>query len=46
MYLDKAVMIPKRKGISFKSKGDTNYVIYEIGDQCKSLWADAVEKRT
>ena len=31
MYLDKAVMIPKRKGISFKSKGDTNYVIYEIG---------------
>ena len=31
MYLDKAVMIPKRKGISYKSKGDTNYVIYEIG---------------
>ena len=31
MYLDKAVMIPKRKGVSFKSKGDTNYVIYEIG---------------
>ena len=31
MYLDKAVMIPKRKGISFKNKGDTNYVIYEIG---------------
>ena len=31
MYLDKAVMIPKRKGISYKSKGDTNYVIYEVG---------------
>ena len=31
MYLDRAVLIPKRKGISYKKKGESNYVQYETG---------------
>ena len=31
MYLDKAVMIPRTKGISFKKKGESIYVQYETG---------------
>ena len=31
MYLDRAVLIPKVKGISFRTKGENTYVQYEIG---------------
>ncbi len=31
MYLDKAILIPKVKGISFKKKGANTYVQYETG---------------
>ena len=31
MYLDRAVMIPKTKGISYKKVGESCYVIYEVG---------------
>jgi len=31
MYLDRAVMIPKRKGITYKNKGESIYVLYEVG---------------
>ena len=31
MYLDRAVLIPKVKGITYKKKGESTYVVYETG---------------
>ncbi len=31
MYLDRAVLIPKTKGISYKKVGESCYVLYELG---------------
>ena len=31
MYLDRAVLIPKVKGITYKKKGESTYVAYETG---------------
>ena len=31
MYPDRAVLIPKVKGITYKKKGESTYVVYETG---------------